>query len=42
MLVNLEKRFSNDSLKFAVSVDHFLNFDFSNSEIFLNQYKVRL
>lgn len=42
VIVNLEKRFSNDTLKFAESVDHFLNLDIDNGEIFINYYKVTL
>ncbi|KAL4107855.1 hypothetical protein QTP88_018138 [Uroleucon formosanum] len=39
MITNLEKRFSAESLQFAVSIDHFLSLDFHKGMLFINHYK---
>lgn len=40
IIINLEKRFSEESLELAESVDNFLNLDEHNSLCFINTYKV--
>jgi len=42
IIMNLEKRFSEESLELAESVDHFFNLDEHNSLCFINTYKVNL
>ncbi|XP_060857951.1 zinc finger MYM-type protein 1-like [Metopolophium dirhodum] len=40
IIINLEKRFSEESLELAESVDNFFNLDEQNSLCFINTYKV--
>lgn len=40
IIINLEKRFSEESLELAKSVDNFFNLDEHNSLCFINTYKV--
>jgi len=42
IIMNLEKRFSEESLELAESVDHFFNLDEHNSLCFINTYKVHI
>lgn len=37
---NMKTRFSPESLQLAISIDHFLNFDYEKSLFFIHQYKV--
>lgn len=39
-IVNLKRRFSDESLELAQSVDDFLKFDYFKSFKFINHYKV--
>ena len=40
IIVNMEKRFSPESMKIAQSVDNFLKLNFNESLQFINHYKV--
>jgi len=40
IIINLKKRFSEESLSMASSIDCFLNLDFNGSYLFINHYKV--
>lgn len=40
VIMNLEQRFSKESMNLANSVDAFLMFDYSKSLTFINHYKV--
>lgn len=42
IIINLEKRFSEESLELAESVDNFFNLDEYKSLCFINTYKVYL
>lgn len=40
VIINMEKRFSPESLKMAVSVDNFFKFNFEESKFFVDHYQV--
>lgn len=42
VIFNLKRRFSEESLDLAKSVDSFLKLDYSNSSTFINYYKVNV
>lgn len=42
VIENLVRRFSNQSLELAHSVDNFFLLDFKESKLFINHYKVRI
>lgn len=40
VISNLNKRFSDESLELATSIDHFFNLNINESLFFINRYKV--